>query len=92
MIHGYKLLIFFSYLLSINLATAVPSPYPYTGSIEQPDFKYDKNLSPYVSNYGPLYNQQYQPIKTNSSPYQVNLQGQNSPAGFYTGISKNFTL
>ncbi|WP_150464945.1 hypothetical protein [Francisella sp. SYW-2] len=88
----YKLLLFFSYLLSINLATAIPSTYPYTGSTEQPDFKYDKNLSPYVSNYGPLYNQQYQPIKTNSSPYQVDIQGQNNSGGFYTGISKNFTF
>lgn len=92
MISKYKLFIFFSYFLSINLAIAIPSPYSYTGATEQPDFKYDKNLSPYISNYGPLYNQQYQPIKTNSSTYQVDIQGQNSSGGFYTGISKNFTF
>ncbi|AFJ42850.1 hypothetical protein CHQ84_01860 [Francisella noatunensis subsp. orientalis] len=92
MIHRYKLFIFFLYFLSINLAVAVPSLYPYTGFTEQPNFRYDKNLSPYISNYGPLYNQQYKPIKTNSSPYQVDIQGQNSSGGFYTGISKNFTF
>lgn len=67
--------------------------YSYIGSINQPEFNSSKNSNPYISNYGPLYNTQYQSPPKNLKPFQIDIQGQNAGAGFYyTGLSKNITF